>query len=139
MVHPDMIYVVVEVDGEKLIIAKERLLSVLGEKPYKIIKELKGQELEGISYVPPLLALQNPTHTTSHRPVVHQSHQIQTENDPGEQESPMDTRMGRIQTIQHMASWRPRLGHQPPTLLGNPTPRLDMPRMRRTFGCRFQS
>src|SRR5207245_9210838 len=55
MVHPDMIYVFVEVDSEKLIIAKERLLSVLREKPYKILNELKGQELEGVSYVPPLL------------------------------------------------------------------------------------
>src|SRR3989454_817129 len=55
MVHPDMIYAVVEVDGEKLIIAKERLSPVLGEKPYKISQELKGQDLEGVSYVPPLL------------------------------------------------------------------------------------
>ncbi len=55
MVHPDMTYAVVEVDGEKLIIAKERLSPVLKEKPYKILQELKGQELEGVSYVPPLL------------------------------------------------------------------------------------
>src|SRR6266566_1102909 len=82
-----------------------------------------------------LLALQDPPHTPSHRSVVHQSHQIQAENGPGEQTSPMDPRMGRIQTIPHMASWRQRLGHQPPTLLGNPTPSLDMPRLRRTY-CR---
>jgi isoleucyl-tRNA synthetase len=55
MVHPGMIYAVVEVDGEKLIIAKERLSPVLREKPYKILQELKGQDLEGVSYVPPLL------------------------------------------------------------------------------------
>jgi isoleucyl-tRNA synthetase len=55
MVHPDMIYVVIEVGDEKLIIAKERLSPVLGEKPYKILQELKGQELLGIFYVPPLL------------------------------------------------------------------------------------
>lgn len=55
MVHPDMIYVVVEVDGEKLTIAKERMAFVLRQEPYKILRELKGRELEGISYVPPLL------------------------------------------------------------------------------------
>jgi isoleucyl-tRNA synthetase len=55
MVHPDMIYVIVEVDGEKLVIAKERLLPVLGEKPYRIAEELKGQDLEGVAYAPPLL------------------------------------------------------------------------------------
>src|SRR5207245_9002576 len=54
MVHPDMIYAVVEVNGEKLIIAKERLSPLLGEKPHKILQELKGQELDGVSYVPPL-------------------------------------------------------------------------------------
>ena len=55
MVHPNMIYLSVEVDGEKLIIAKERLLPVMGERPYKILEERKGQDLEGVSYVPPLL------------------------------------------------------------------------------------
>src|SRR5437867_11448738 len=48
-------YVVVEVEGVKLVIAEERLVPVLGEKSYKILKELKGQELEGVSYLPPLL------------------------------------------------------------------------------------
>jgi len=55
MVHPDMIYAVVEVDGEKMIVAKERLAPVLRDKPYKILQELKGRELEGASYAPPLL------------------------------------------------------------------------------------
>jgi isoleucyl-tRNA synthetase len=55
MVHPDMIYAVVEVQGERLIVAKERLPSVLGEKPYKVLREMKGQDLEGVSYLPPLL------------------------------------------------------------------------------------
>src|SRR5439155_15400184 len=45
----------VEVDGEKLIIAKERLSQVMGERPYKVLEERKGQDLEGVSYVPPLL------------------------------------------------------------------------------------
>jgi len=55
MVHPNMIYLSVEVDGEKLIIAKERLSQVMGERPYKVLEERKGQDLEGVSYVPPLL------------------------------------------------------------------------------------
>jgi len=53
MVHPGMIYALVEVDGEKLIIAKDRLSPVLGEKPYKILEEKKGNDLEGITYTPP--------------------------------------------------------------------------------------
>src|SRR5260370_2930622 len=60
MVHPDMTYVRVEFDGEKLLIAKERLSPVLGEKPYKILEEVKGRDLEGISYVPPLLEETHP-------------------------------------------------------------------------------
>ena len=55
MVHPDMTYAVVEVDGETLIIAKDRLSPVLGDRPYKILEERKGHELEGILYTPPLL------------------------------------------------------------------------------------
>ena len=55
MVHPDKIYVRVEVDGERLIIAKERLAQVLGEKQYRILEELLGRALESVSYTPPLL------------------------------------------------------------------------------------
>ena len=55
MVHPDMTYSVVEVGSEKLIIAKERLSAVLGDRPYKVLEELKGEDLEGIAYTPPLL------------------------------------------------------------------------------------
>jgi len=55
MVHPDKTYVRVEVDGEKLIIAKERLAQVLGEKQYRILDEFLGRTLEGVSYTPPLL------------------------------------------------------------------------------------
>lgn len=55
MVHPDKIYLRVEVDGERLIIAKERLSAVLGEKPYRVLEEFQGRVLEGVSYRPPLL------------------------------------------------------------------------------------
>jgi isoleucyl-tRNA synthetase len=55
MVHPDMVYSIVDVGNEKLIIAKERLSAVLGERPYKILEERKGKDLEGIAYAPPLL------------------------------------------------------------------------------------
>ena len=55
MVHPDKTYARVEVDGEKLIIAKERLSQVLGEKRYRILDEFLGRTLESVSYTPPLL------------------------------------------------------------------------------------
>ena len=55
MANPDITYARVEVDGDTLIIAKERLLAVLGERPYKILRELPGRELAGITYTPPLL------------------------------------------------------------------------------------
>ncbi len=54
MVHPDEEYVKVEVDGEKLIMAKKRLEHVLGERPYRVLEEMKGKQLEGIQYRPPL-------------------------------------------------------------------------------------
>ena len=55
MVHPDKIYSQVEVEGDKLTIAKERLEPVLQGKPYQTIEEVFGKELEGIKYIPPLL------------------------------------------------------------------------------------
>src|SRR5260370_33266816 len=50
-----MVYSIVEVGNEKLIIAKERLSAVLGERPYKILEERKGKDLEGIAYTPHVL------------------------------------------------------------------------------------
>ena len=55
MVHPDKIYAKVEVEGQKLIIAKDRIAQVLGEKHYRILEEFLGRTLEGLSYTPPLL------------------------------------------------------------------------------------
>jgi isoleucyl-tRNA synthetase len=54
MVHPDKPYVLVEVEGDKLILAKERLEHVLGGRTYKVLKEYQGRELEGMQYRPPL-------------------------------------------------------------------------------------
>src|SRR5207245_9997672 len=54
MVHPDRPYVLVEVDGDKLILAKERLEQVLGGRSYKVLEEYQGRELEGTRYRPPL-------------------------------------------------------------------------------------
>ncbi|HIE41238.1 MAG TPA: isoleucine--tRNA ligase [Candidatus Aenigmarchaeota archaeon] len=52
-IHPDEIYVKVKVNGEILILAKQRL-EVLKElnKKYEIIEEFKGKELEGTKYEP---------------------------------------------------------------------------------------
>jgi len=57
MVNPDFEYAEVEVDGEILIMAKERVEHVLKEagKEGKIIRTFKGSELEGLTYTPPLL------------------------------------------------------------------------------------
>src|SRR5256712_770209 len=55
MVHPDEDYVKTSVDGEKLILARKRLEAVLGERPYKILDDVKGRQLEGLQYRPPLL------------------------------------------------------------------------------------
>src|SRR5437879_11399625 len=52
MVHPDKPYVLAEVDGDKLILAKERLEHVLGGRSYKVLKEFQGRELEGTKYRP---------------------------------------------------------------------------------------
>jgi isoleucyl-tRNA synthetase len=54
MVHPDKPYVLVEVEGDKLILARERLEQVFGERSYKILDEYQGRELEGTQYRPPL-------------------------------------------------------------------------------------
>jgi isoleucyl-tRNA synthetase len=56
-VNKDFTYVEVEVDGEKLILAKELLAKVLTNEKhqpleYNVIRELKGKELVGKSYVP---------------------------------------------------------------------------------------
>jgi len=54
MVRPDKSYVLAEVEGDKLILAKERLEQVLGERSYKILEEFQGRELEDTKYRPPL-------------------------------------------------------------------------------------
>jgi isoleucyl-tRNA synthetase len=55
MVHPDKTYVRVQVGGERLVIAKERLTAVLAEKQHTVIEEFLGKTLEGVPYRPPLL------------------------------------------------------------------------------------
>ena len=54
-VHPDETYVKIEVGSEKFIMAKKRLeiLEDMG-MGYRIIEEMKGSELDGIEYEPPL-------------------------------------------------------------------------------------
>lgn len=55
MVHPDKTYVRAEVDGEHLIIAKERVSAVLGTSEHHILDEFLGRTLEGAAYKPPLM------------------------------------------------------------------------------------
>lgn len=47
-VGPDVIYVKINTDGKKIILAKERLSVIDGD--YEILEEMSGSELEGIEY-----------------------------------------------------------------------------------------
>ena len=49
-VHPDELYVKIEYNGEKIIMAEERAKSLL--KEYRVIDVFKGKELYGIEYEP---------------------------------------------------------------------------------------
>lgn len=55
MLHPDETYVLVEVNGEKLVLAKARVQAVIGEQPHKVLSEFQGRKLEGAKYHAPLL------------------------------------------------------------------------------------
>jgi isoleucyl-tRNA synthetase len=57
MVHPDFEYAKVKSGGEVLIMAKERVEPVfsMAGREYEIIEVLKGEELEGLEYLTPLL------------------------------------------------------------------------------------
>ena len=49
-VHPDLEYAFVESGGEKLIVAKDLVESVLRDAPYQVTKVVKGAELVGLRY-----------------------------------------------------------------------------------------
>ncbi len=51
-VHPDEEYLEVEYNKERLILAKERIDSILKKNEYKIIKRFTGEDLKGIRYEP---------------------------------------------------------------------------------------
>lgn len=58
MAHPDLEYVWVEVDGEELLLARARLKDVMQEagiSEYKVLRAIKGSELEGLEYEHPLV------------------------------------------------------------------------------------
>lgn len=75
MVHPDKTYVRAQVNGEYLIIAKERVLAVLGKREYRILDEFLGKTLEGVAYKPPLLEETNAkTGGRLHRVVLSSEH-----------------------------------------------------------------
>lgn len=53
--HPDVEYVLVTLEGlgqEKLILAKELLEKTFGDRPYKVLKTMKGKSLKGRKYAP---------------------------------------------------------------------------------------
>lgn len=51
-VGPDIVYVTIEKDGKKYLLAKERLEAVCGSEEYTVVKEQKGRELVGKKYEP---------------------------------------------------------------------------------------
>ncbi|MGC9071111.1 MAG: isoleucine--tRNA ligase [Acidilobus sp.] len=57
MAHPDLDYSIVEADGERYIMAMNRVPHVMDEagiKSYRIISTIKGKELDGLEYEHPL-------------------------------------------------------------------------------------
>ena len=49
-VHPDIDYVVADLEDEKLILAEALLESALGDRPYTVSKRMKGADLVGMRY-----------------------------------------------------------------------------------------
>ncbi|AKF06579.1 isoleucine--tRNA ligase [Sandaracinus amylolyticus] len=52
-VHEDFDYAVVEVEGERLILAQALIGKVLGDKEHRVVETKKGKDLLGTKYVPP--------------------------------------------------------------------------------------
>ncbi|HLD50935.1 isoleucine--tRNA ligase [candidate division WWE3 bacterium RIFOXYC1_FULL_40_10] len=53
VLDPEEVYVQALVSGEKVILAKKRLVTTLESKSYEILKEFEGKELLGLAYEPP--------------------------------------------------------------------------------------
>ncbi len=68
-VHPEETYVMIDVEGERWILAEKRLNDVmrLVKKDYKVIEKFKGKDMEGWEYVHPLLE-EVPAHKEHERP-----------------------------------------------------------------------
>ncbi len=57
MAHPDLEYAYVEANGERYVIAKDRVAQVMeevGVREYRVVSLVKGKELEGLGYEHPL-------------------------------------------------------------------------------------
>ncbi len=52
-VHAEFEYAIVEVEGERLIVAEKLIPKVIGDREHTIVARKKGAELEGTEYVPP--------------------------------------------------------------------------------------
>ncbi|MDR2624648.1 MAG: isoleucine--tRNA ligase, partial [Methanobrevibacter sp.] len=53
--HPKVIYAFVKYQDEVLILAESLVKDIFKDKEYEILKTVKGKELHGLSYIPPLL------------------------------------------------------------------------------------
>ena len=80
MVHPDKTYVLAEIGDDRLILAKERLETVLAGQDYKVLEEFQGRTLEGVQYRPPLQEeTQAQTGPDRHRVLLSAEHVSMTE------------------------------------------------------------
>ncbi len=62
-VHPDFEYVIVEANGDRLIVAKElvdKMMETCGIKDYDIVAQFKGEDLEGVSCKHPFYERKSP-------------------------------------------------------------------------------
>lgn len=51
-INKDEQYIKVEINKEKIVFAKARLETVIGDKEYKVVEEFKGEKLVGLEYEP---------------------------------------------------------------------------------------
>ncbi len=73
MAHPQLDYVWVEVDGERLLVAEARLSEVMreaGVADYRVVERVKGRDLAGLEYEHPLADVVEAQRGVAHRVVL---------------------------------------------------------------------
>ena len=80
-VHCDVNYVYIKIDDEILILAEELLVKVLQDRPYSILKRVKGKELIGKEYLRLFDYLDVPDEVNAFE--VYEANFVSTENGTG--------------------------------------------------------